>query len=116
MKVLITGGSGFIGYHLGKSLAEEGVHVTLADCQSIAHSDQDFDQLIRRSNVEFINVDFLEQDALNSFGTKFTHIVHLAALLGVQNVIDNPYAVLDVNNKLTSNVFKLAFRQRVCDV
>ena len=65
MKVLITGGAGFIGFHLGKYLANEGYKVTLLDNFSRGVKDQDLKELISNKNVKLIKADITEKESFS---------------------------------------------------
>ena len=94
MKILVTGGSGFIGYHLGKLLSDKGCQVTLLDNLDAEKLDDELIALIEKPNVSYVQVDLSDMDAVSTLDKDFTHIVHFAALLGVQNVLKNSFDVL----------------------
>ena len=54
IKILITGGAGFIGYHLAKNLSKECI-VDLVDNLSRGKVDKDFKKLIKEKNVRLFN-------------------------------------------------------------
>tara|TARA_Y100001968_G_C19440130_1_gene762034 strand:+ start:2422 stop:3405 length:984 start_codon:yes stop_codon:yes gene_type:complete len=104
MKILITGGYGFLGYHLAKKLSEKNNRITILDMKSEEHFDADFKDLLTNSRISYINTDLLDNQFSNSLEKDFSHIIHLAALLGVQNVLDNPLSVLQKNVNMLNNI------------
>ena len=111
MKALITGGAGFIGYHLANLLLESGYEVVLADNFSRGVNDKFLNELLQSPNVECKSVDLMERDQLNSLDGDFDYIYHFAAIIGVQNVLKRPYDVLHNNVELTFNMIDFARKQ-----
>ena len=56
-KVLITGGAGFIGYHLSKKLSANGFHVDIIDNLSRGKKDKELIKLLTNKNINFKNLD-----------------------------------------------------------
>ena len=111
-KVLITGGAGFIGFHLAKRLAELEYDVHIADDLSRAVEDSDFKNLCVWPNVNYHKIDLLETEALNRLALDYDHIYHLAAIIGVMYVTQQPYRVLVENQQMMVNMVELARRQQ----
>lgn len=109
--VLITGGAGFIGQALARRLVDGGTAVTLLDDFSRGRRDSDLDALCGRPEITAVTLDLLEPDAPEAVGRDFDAVVHLAARLGVANVIARPYDTLTVNVRLTEAAIALAKRQ-----
>lgn len=97
MKVLILGGAGFIGFHLSGHLADEGYQVTIGDNLSRGRADDDFKQLVNRSNVKFIEVDLTQRRELDKLEKDFDIVYHLAAINGTRYFYEIPHEVLRVN-------------------
>lgn len=112
MKVLITGGAGFIGFHLAKFLLSKGYDIILVDNFYRGEKDSDFSQLLERKNVKFINFDLLSQKEISILEDDINFIIHLAAIIGVQNVVKKPFNVLDDNVKMLSNIIAFSKRQK----
>ncbi len=89
MKILITGGAGFIGYHLTKKLASEGNKVVIFDNFSRGVTDSFLKELQQSYGVELRTVNLLDKGAVDGIETDFDYIYHLAAIIGVQNVLNH---------------------------
>src|SRR5689334_23976327 len=103
-KVLITGGAGFMGWHLGAHLAERGYAVDLVDNLTRGVNDADLRDLVSRPGVRLLELDLTRPDALAAADTDYTFIVHFAAVVGVARVVEQPFAVLRDNWTMLSNV------------
>lgn len=111
MKVLISGGAGFVGLKLASRLLVAGCTVHLVDNRGSLTADSDFQEILRQPNAKFLEADCLNYGLLKNLDRDYTHMVHLAALLGVQNVSQNPLKTMEVNSNLTSNLVRLAVSQ-----
>ena len=109
MKVLITGGAGFIGSHLGEKLLERGDEVfaidnlwtgKLANLSRVQHN----------KGFHLVVDTILNESVMNELVFKADHIYHLAAAVGVRTIMDNPVETLDINVKGTEVVLRLANR------
>jgi UDP-glucose 4-epimerase len=106
-KILITGGAGFIGFHLAKKLSTNAQNkITIIDNLSRGKSDELFQQLINLENVSFISGDLTDVRTFMMLDRDFEYIYHLAAVIGVKNVMHNPDKVLYVNAISTLNLFE----------
>lgn len=103
MKHLITGGAGFIGYHLASALVDQGDEVHLVDNLSRGQMDNDLLALIERPGVVFHNADLMQASAFEALDRDFDWVFHLAAIVGVENVTERPYDVLSVNARTLLN-------------
>ena len=111
MKALITGGAGFIGYHLTKELLEQGYEIVLADNFSRGVEDTFLKEMEKNPKVEFISADLMIKEQVMNLGKDFDYIYHLAAIIGVQNVLDHPYEVLEKNVGLLVHMIEFAGKQ-----
>lgn len=100
---LITGGAGFIGFHLARNLSNDGYNVTILDNFSRGREDNEFNELISRKNVQFIKADITEKSSFNNLG-EFDYVYHLAAINGTENFYNIPDQVLRVGVVGTLNV------------
>lgn len=112
MKILITGGVGFIGGHLAKSLASEGHAVHLLDNFKRGVKDPFIEECEKSLGVEIIHADLNDAATLRTLADDYTHIYHLAAIIGVVHVLQRPYEVLTANARMTENVIGVASRQK----
>jgi UDP-glucose 4-epimerase len=112
MKILVTGAAGFIGLRFAHRLAEMGSIVHMVDMVKPPVNDKDFHEVIKKPNVKFFELNGLNDHSLQCLDNDYTHVAHFAALLGVQNVLDAPFDVLDYNHRLTSNFLNFAKSQK----
>lgn len=114
-KVLITGGAGFIGFHLARALAAQGWQIDLADNLGRGIRDAELESLLSQPNVRLLPLDLCDPAALAALGTDYHHIYHLAAIIGVVHVLNRPYEVLRDNTLMLANIIDLAHRQTGLD-
>jgi UDP-glucose 4-epimerase len=105
MRFLITGGSGFIGSHLVETLVARGDEVVIIDNQSTG-SIKNLQKI--ESKVKFISGDVLDKALLQKNVSEADYVVHLAAALGVFNIVRKPLQSLKINIQGTENVLELA--------
>ena len=110
MKVLITGGAGFVGTHLAQSLLDDGASVTIVDNFQRGVKDDAFAAVARRSTI--VDADLLSPTFAGCIDTDHDYVFHLAAIIGVRHVLERPYSVLADNALMTMNVIEAARRQR----
>lgn len=110
-RMLITGGGGFIGAHLAGALAEEDHEIDLIDDFSRGQADDDLRKLAERTNVRLLERDLLAPDGLEGLPADYGLVFHLAAIVGVANVLDAPYRVLRQNVELLNVALELAAGQ-----
>ncbi len=97
-KVLITGGCGFIGCHLAKELLQRGeCEIVLADNFSRGIRDPEVEELLKSPGVRLVETDLASPSGLDSVGKGFAEVYHLAAVIGVRNVLERPWDVVRVN-------------------
>jgi UDP-glucose 4-epimerase len=113
-RILITGGAGFIGFHLAKQLACAGYSICLVDNLARGIQDADLAGLLLDPKVSFVEANLLDHDATVGLGTDFEAIFHLAAIIGVRHVLKRPYDVLVQNTRMLDNVIALARHQAAC--
>ena len=107
MKVLITGGAGFIGSHLAERHLDMGDEVSIIDNFSTG-SITNIQHLENNPNFECVIDDVLNVEIMRELVEKCDLIYHLAAAVGVDFIIDNPLQSLTTNIKGTEIVLELA--------
>src|SRR5262249_42711089 len=105
MKVLITGGGGFVGSHLADAFIARGDEVFILDTGSVIKTRH----LMGQPAFHYIRDSIFNVEILEGLVTKCDLIYHLAAVVGVEHYVGDPYEVLNVNVNGTQNVLKLAF-------
>jgi len=95
-KVLITGGAGFIGYHLAKHLAARGHAITLADNLFRGRRDTDLEALLELQKVTLIEADLTDRGAWSTLGSGYDTVYHLASINGTKLFYEMPHEVLRV--------------------
>ena len=114
-KILITGGAGFIGVHLAQRFAALGYHTTLLDNLRRGVLDSELESLLQRPEIEFAQINLLEPEALSQLSDDYTHIVHLAAIIGVKHVIKSPFETLADNISMVRNIVAFSHRQNALE-
>lgn len=118
MRVLITGGAGFIGSHLAEAYLESGHEVYIIDDLSTG-SEENLRHLKENSqyaNRLFVRIDtILSEEALLELTGICDVVFHLAAAVGVQYVLDHPLELIRTNIQGTEMVLKLCdkFKKKV---
>jgi UDP-glucose 4-epimerase len=102
MRVLVTGGAGFVGTNLTLSLLKHGYDVKIFDDLSTG-----LEQNIPK-DAEFINASILDTSKLNNAIKECEVVVHLGARGSVPRSIKDPIATHDVNSSGTLNVLEAA--------
>jgi UDP-glucose 4-epimerase len=110
-KALITGGAGFIGYHLASYLVSAGWRVDLVDSFARGPSDHALAGLQESERVRLLRRDLCASDALADADDDYTHVFHLAAIVGVSRVLERPYEVLRDNVAMLTHVLDFARAQ-----
>jgi nucleoside-diphosphate-sugar epimerase len=102
-RILITGGGGFIGFHLATALAAEGAsEITLVDNFARGKMDRELAALCERPGVRMLSLDLRDAASYAQVGVGYDEVYHLAAMLGVENVLQRPVDVLRVNALMTA--------------
>ena len=94
MKYLITGGAGFIGSHLAEELIAKSDQVVVFDNLStgLAHNLSAIEH-----KIKFEHGDILDRATIDKLVSESDYVVHLAAALGVFNIVNKPLASLKTN-------------------
>jgi UDP-glucose 4-epimerase len=103
-RVMITGGGGFIGTSLTKRLIDDN-EVILLD-RDFSDNAYAYSNLKDNEKIKKQKIDILDLDALSEATKDVDIVVHMAAMVGVQEVISNAMDTLEVNYSGTSNILK----------
>jgi UDP-glucose 4-epimerase len=112
MKILVTGGAGFIGSHLVDRLIQDGDEVTAFDNLSTGRY-RNIRHLLDNPRFRFVEASVLDMKALEPEVARADTVYHLAAAVGVQLIVDRPLQSMITNIKGTENVLDAAERHRV---
>ncbi len=104
-RIFITGGAGFIGTTLARRLVDENQIVAMDNLHRDALTGT---PLAEHPNFEFHVADLLDPGAVMKLAQGATHIVHCAAIAGVDDVLKSPVRVMRVNMIGTYNVLEAA--------
>jgi UDP-glucose 4-epimerase len=104
-RIVLTGGAGFIGTTLTRRLVDENQIVVLDNLHRDALAGTD---LSGHRNLTFVQGDVLDADAVRETVRGATHVVHLAAIAGVDTVLESPVRTMRVNLIGTYNVLEAA--------
>ncbi len=110
MRVLVTGGAGFIGSHVCERLLAGGAQVRVLDNLSSGKRSN-----LSRHNgaIEFVQGDIRDRDCVESCATGVEAVIHLAAVASVQASIDDPIGTHQTNFDGTLNLLEAARTQDV---
>jgi UDP-glucose 4-epimerase len=112
MRILVTGGAGFIGSHLCERLLKEGHVVTALDNFSTGRA-QNLALIESKEGFSLFEGSILDTKLLNSLINDSDYIFHLAAAVGVFNIVNNPLASLLTNIRGTENVLEAAHQKNI---
>lgn len=107
MRILVTGGAGFIGSHLCERLVNDGHSVTAIDNFSTGCA-SNLANLVGKDSFTLIEGSILDTHQLQPLIKDSEYIFHLAAAVGVFNIIKNSLASLLTNIRGTENILELA--------
>jgi UDP-glucose 4-epimerase len=106
MRILITGGAGFIGSHLAERLLHEGNLVHIIDNLSTGKL-ENIESFKNNPNFSYTIGSILNRDLLEKLISACEQVYHLAAAVGVKYIIENPLTSLKTNIAGTDNVLEL---------
>ena len=107
MRILVTGGAGFIGSHLCERLISDGHNVTVIDNFSTGRA-ANLATLESSKEFKLVEGSILDTATLNPLIEASDYVFHLAAAVGVFNIVNNPLASLLTNIRGTENVLDAA--------
>jgi UDP-glucose 4-epimerase len=100
VRLLVTGGAGFIGSHLSQQLIDMGHSVVALDDLSTGSS-KNISSLQGNPNFEFVQGSMLDEKTVRSLMERVDGCMHLGAALGVQRILERPYESLVANTQGT---------------
>ena len=103
MKYLVTGGAGFIGSHLTEQLIARGDQVVILDNLSTGLSDN---LSTIKNKIKFEQGNILDKSLVEKLVSNSDYVVHLAAALGVLNIVNKPLESLKSNLQGTEIVLE----------
>jgi UDP-glucose 4-epimerase len=106
MRVMITGGAGFLGSHLAEAFIARGDEVFVLDTGAIGK----VRHLMNQPGFHYIHDSIFNVELLDSLASRIDLIYHLAAVVGVEYYVGDPYQTLNVNVNGTQNVLKAAYK------
>jgi UDP-glucose 4-epimerase len=112
MRILVTGGAGFIGSHLCEKLVAEGHQVTALDNFSTGR----LSNLARLDGNQFFKIvegSILSPQLTKDLISDSDYVFHLAAAVGVFNIVKDPLASLLTNIRGTENVLEAAHAAKI---
>jgi len=112
MKVVITGGSGFIGSHLADFLIDSDYEVVVVDNLSIGRL-ENISHLLAHSKFTFLQADITDFDAIEFVFKGADWVFHLAALADIVPSIENPNEYYQSNVSGTLNVLEACRKYHV---
>jgi UDP-glucose 4-epimerase len=107
MKILVTGGSGFVGSHLTEHLLDLGHEVIVYDDFSTGNI-KNLNDFHRNKLLSIVEGSVLDISRLEKNCQDIDYIFHLAAAVGVFNIMENPIDSIKINIQGTSNLLEIA--------
>ena len=104
LKVIVFGGSGFIGSHVAESLYKNGFQVTIADLKK----SKDLNK-----KISFQRVDINNQKKVLKLVKNFSIVFNFAAIADIQDSYDDPLKTLNVNILGCANILKACVKNKV---
>jgi UDP-glucose 4-epimerase len=110
-RYLVTGGAGFIGSHLAESLLDKGHVVTVIDNLSTGRF-ENIEHLVENPHFHYAIDTINNVVVLDRLASDCDVVFHLAAAVGVKQIVNNPILTLETNMGGTEAVLKAAVRYR----
>jgi len=111
MRVLVTGGAGFIGSHLCDELLRRGAYVTIIDDLSTGRM-ENIEHIKAYPNFRFAIETITNETVMDRLVSECDMIYHLAAAVGVELIVNKPVEVIERNILGTEIVLKIANRYK----
>lgn len=111
MKLIVTGGAGFVGSHLVEKLVAKGHHPIIVDNISSGNFDY-IQEFVNDNKATFSKIDIRNQESVDGLPS-VPALIHLAAIPSVVESIRNPSYVNDVNVNGTLNLLEFCRKRNV---
>lgn len=109
IKVLITGGAGFIGSHIAEEWINKGAKVIVLDNLKTGK----VENLSHLKNIDFVQGDVCDESLVNKIVQDVDYIHHLAAMVSVPESIEKPKNCVEVNVNGLLNILEAAKNSNV---
>jgi UDP-glucuronate 4-epimerase len=106
VNLLVTGGAGFIGSHLVRALLDRGDQVTVLDSFNDAYDPALKEENLQGLDIQIIHGDVRDRASVEEGMRGVDSVVHLAALAGVRESLEDPAAYASVNVDGTVNLLE----------
>ncbi|RMH72041.1 MAG: NAD-dependent epimerase/dehydratase family protein [Gemmatimonadetes bacterium] len=106
---LITGGAGFVGSYLAEALIKKGKRVAVIDDLSTGRV-ENIAPLLSHPNFHFARATIMDSIVMDRLVSQADIVVHLAAAVGVQLIVEHPVHTIETNIMGTESVLKSALR------
>jgi len=94
MKYFLTGGAGFIGSHLTEKLLQGKNDVVILDNLSTG---REVNLVNVKGKIKFVQDNILNREVISKLVSESDYVVHLAAALGVMNIVNKPLESMKTN-------------------
>ena len=111
MKIVVTGGAGFIGLHLVNNLLKKENQITILD--NFSNSDKNLTKILQHKNLKIIEGDIRKINDVNNCLKEQDIVIHLAAKISVSQSILNPSETFEVNVDGTKNVLEACKKNNI---
>lgn len=111
MRILITGGAGFIGSHLTEKLLAAGHEITALDDLSTG-SIRNIQPFLKSPKFRFVQDDVRNSQTMHVLTEQCDMVYHLAAAVGVQLIVDEPVRTIETNIHGSEVVLEIANKFR----
>jgi len=109
LNILITGGAGFIGSHLTDRLVADGHKITILDNLATGRK-ENLSSHLNGTHAKFVEGSILDLALLDGMVKESEYVFHLAAAVGVFNIVNHPLDSLMTNIRGTENVLESAYK------
>ena len=114
MKILVTGGAGFLGKYVVKLLLDEGHEITILD--NFSNSSNNDLKILEKRGVNIIKGDITKINDTDIATTDQNIVIHLAAKISVSESIKNPQETFQVNIEGTKNILKSCKKNKITKI